>query len=103
MRKPNSITALVEFALENHPEAQGDSSSLVESVGRWAVCSLKGIGQILIEAGLRCGKANCKPDEGVEDETLCFLGNLIEDLADITEICSDHRATSAKRWKEGVQ
>jgi len=93
MNKPNSITTLVEHALENCPEATRDSS-LVECVGRSSLDGIKGIGQILQDAGIGCGKIDCTPyiEQLPDGEALFFIGNLIEDLAGVAKLCSDHRA-----------
>ena len=94
MNKPNSITTLVDYALKNCPEAQGDHSSLVESVESGALDGIKGVGQILQDAGIGCGRIDCTPyiEQLPDGEALFFIGNVIEDLAGVAKLCGEHRS-----------
>jgi len=92
MSKPDTIITLVEYALEHCPEAQS-RSSMAEAVERTALDGIQGIGATLFNAALGCGKLDCTPqmEQLPDTEPLVYLGELIEELAKIAKLCSEHR------------
>ena len=91
MNRPNSITTLVQYALENYEEFQ-ENHEFVENVEGNALDCLLGVGNILQEAAMRSGRLDAEPLESLEDETLYHIGNLIEDLAGTAKLCSQRLA-----------
>ena len=63
-----------------------------------ALNGIQGIGEILENAAIGCGGSECTPfmEQLPPTESLASLGSLLEDLAGVAKLCSDHRVSLAK-------
>jgi len=85
----SSITRLIKATPKDEQDKEKHRLNVLIAL-QVSLQGLDAVGELIVQDGLKCGRANCEPVTGsLTDESTFHLGVLIRELAGIAEHCRE--------------